>query len=456
MRNGVLGFLAALVLGAAFPLAQPLLAEEPAQSTPGSPQSAAGANPAPQVPKVCPPTGEAPVLPPESGCGIDLADGPNAFTAKPKKSELDWHLPALEGPDRVWVTGEYLLWWLKDAPVPGPLVTSGPAGSGAILGNAGTSVLVGDRGIDYGPLSGGRMFVGFCNETHTCALEVGALLLESGGATFAAGGNGIDIARPFFNTATGQESALLVNSPGAFAGNVKVSSATDLFGAEANVLENVSRGDGVNFDLLLGFRYLSLEEALSIAQATTLLPGGTVGFNGGSITGSGAFTVSDDFKTRNEFYGGQIGAQLDYQPGRFFLNLVAKLGIGNTHETFVTSGQTELFPAGGAPSTALGGLLAVPGNIGLASRNAFTLVPEGMVTVGFAITDCWRAFVGYTFLYWDDVVRPGSSASRAVNASLVPSSLGFGTGLGPTPTVSTNGSSDFWAQGLHFGMAIRY
>src|SRR5205814_1611876 len=51
---------------------------------------------------------------------------------------------------RFWISGEYLYWKIKDAPLPFPLLTSGPATSTTpgLLGQPTTTVLFGARYLD--------------------------------------------------------------------------------------------------------------------------------------------------------------------------------------------------------------------------------------------------------------------------------------------------------------------
>jgi hypothetical protein len=394
----------------------------------------------------------------DAGFGVWVPNGPNAFDSEshtPKPCFRD-----LCGPGQFWISAEYLLWWVKEAPVNGPLVTGGTPASQGILGMPGTTVLFGDSPIGFGALSGGRFTVGFCNCDHDWGIEVSTFVLETGEKSFQAAsdanGNPV-IARPFINVLSQSEDRSLVAFPGALAGSISVASSTDLVGTEVNFLRTVdTRSGGPSFDFIIGFRYLSLEERLQISQSTNVLTGGILGFNGEPALPPDVVGVSDTFSTRNDFYGGQIGAQMEFCPGRFFLLLVGKIAAGNTHEVINTGGQTTITnPATGTRATQ-GGLFAVATNSGLVSQDEFTLVPEGIVNVGFEVTKNLRVFASYTFLYWDDVARPGEQFTRLVNTSAVPSSLNFGSGLGP-PVPSVAGShTDFWAQGLGIGAAFRY
>ena len=399
---------------------------------------------------------ELPPAPFDPGCGVWVPNGPNAFSApEPKHSPLD-----LCGPNRFWVRGDFLLWWVREQPVPGPLVTTGTAASQGALG-PGTTILSGDGSLDYGPLVGGRLFVGISNCDHTWAIEGGGLLLETGSTTFQAAsdpnGNPV-LGRPFVDVLNGNaENAAPVSLPGAFAGMVQVKSTTDLTGAEVNLWRYFTpTSSGPTIGLLVGFRYLFLQESIGVQQQTEVLPGGVAAFNGNIVLGPSTLGIADTFDTRNDFYGGQVGAQIDFHPGRFFGTVTGKLGIGNTHQVANNFGVSSLTDAAGNSTAVPGGLFAVQGNSGLLSRDEFTLVPEFAINVGVEVTANLRLFAGYTFLYWDDVMRPGSQFNRAVNTSLVPTSLNFGTGQGG-PTASSQGDhTQFWAQGITASAAFRY
>src|SRR5262245_31571922 len=64
---------------------------------------------------------------------------------------------------RIWVRGEYLLWWLSAPKLP-PLVTTSPPGTpqidAGVLGSPGTAVLFGDSHVNGDVRSGGRVTLG--------------------------------------------------------------------------------------------------------------------------------------------------------------------------------------------------------------------------------------------------------------------------------------------------------
>ncbi len=472
MRTGFLGLLAMLVAGTGLSFAQappPALPAPPA-GPPIPPPWVTQAGMQPSTPAApTPPSGKAgdapaatpaPECAPEADFGVSVPEGPNAFNPDPHALDKKfWIFPLYEGPGRLWVSGEYLLWTIRREPVPGPLVTTGLGASPGILGSPGTAVLVGDEPLRFDSLSGGRLSVGWVNDCHSWAVEGSGFFLEKGRSNFAAAsdanGNPI-LARPFINSLTGTETAALVSFPGAFSGNIQVNSTSQFSGAEINVLTPLNQTLVGGVDFLIGARYLNLDESFAITQNSTLLPGGVLAFNGEAVLAPGTVSIADAIGARNQFTGGQVGLEADLHSGRLFLLLIGKFGFGNTHEVVNINGQTTLSGTGAPPTTAPGGLFAVQGTSGHSVRDTFSFVPEVTLNVGVEVTRNLRIFVGYNFLYWTDVARPGDQVNRIVNPTLVPASLSFGTGAGG-PTPSNAGShSDFWAQGLNCGMVIRY
>src|SRR5207248_6483013 len=130
MRNGLLGSLAVLLVGAGVSFAQ---------STP--PASAAASDP---LSIIAPPNS---LTNPANGCAGDLC-APECVAGC---------CPRCPGPPgRFWPTAEYLLWWMKNDHLP-PLVTTGPATFPVgFLGNPGTSIIAGNSDLNKGTFSGAR------------------------------------------------------------------------------------------------------------------------------------------------------------------------------------------------------------------------------------------------------------------------------------------------------------
>ena len=166
--------------------------------------------------------------------------------------------------------------------------------------------------------------------------------------------------------------------------------------------------------------------------------------------------VFDSFETRNQFYGGQVGARAEYRRGPWFLDLRGMVALGNTRQSVTINGGQAVTDANGTTTLFTGGLLALPTNIGRVTRDRFTVVPELTINVGWQVSPLMRIFVGYNFLFWSNVLRPGDQIDRVVDVTQIPN---FRTTAMPTglarPGVPLEGTS-FWAQGLNFGLELRY
>ncbi|HZZ82492.1 MAG TPA: BBP7 family outer membrane beta-barrel protein, partial [Gemmataceae bacterium] len=109
------------------------------------------------------------------------------------------------------------------------------------------------------------------------------------------------------------------------------------------------------------------------------------------------------------------------------------------------------------PASFAGGLFAQPSNSGHVSASTFTAMPILETKVGYQVTQRLRAFVGYDFLYWNGVVRPGNQIDRNINLSQDPilgATKGVQAGpIGPLPRFDRSG---FWAQDINFGVDFRF
>jgi Putative beta barrel porin-7 (BBP7) len=349
-------------------------------------------------------------------------------------------------PGRFWASAEYLLWWIKDDRLP-PLVTISPASSGGVIGAPGTTVLFGGSESNN-PFSGGRFTLGYwLNDSQTFGIGGSFFFLGQRSEDFIASSSsfpsGSVLARPIINAVTGAETAELVP------GTISISEKSRLLGAQANVICNLCCSCCSRVDFFTGFAYLELDEDLGINE-NLLVPAGV------PVIGGTAFGVADQFGTRNFFYGWQFGTFAEYRRGGFFVDLIGSVALGDTHRDLSINGSTVITPPGGTPVTLPGGLLALPTNIGDSSNDRFSVVPQVGLNIGYQVTQHVRAFIGYTFLYWDNVIRPGEQIDRVVNLTQLPSTAGPGTLVGPArPAVLLN-NSDFWAQGINFGVEIRF
>jgi hypothetical protein len=369
--------------------------------------------------------------------------------------------------NRFWLSGEYLMWWVRGNNLPA-LVTMGSFADNfpGALGQPRTVTLFGGGYVDDDTRHGARFRTGWWfNDEHTCGLEGSFFFLGQRGVNFAAGSPGDPaLFRPFFNpgvlvqpdgTTTPippTEDAQFVSVPpgaiptipGGVSGTVSVSLTSRLWGGDVNLRKNLWCGLAGPLDCLLGFRYLGLDEKLSVTE--------NLATNGAPFFG---FSVTDSFQTKNRFYGGQIGLDKEFRFGRWFLDVRTLVGLGNMHQVVNIQGTTVINdPSVGLPMVAQGGLLAQRTNIGRYDRNRFAVIPEVGLNLGYQVTDWLRLYAGYNFLYVSNVVRPGQQIDRAVNPTLLP---GSGVALsGPARPLFRFEDTDFWAHGVNFGMEFRY
>lgn len=376
--------------------------------------------------------------------------GPTQVPPAPGCWESGWPGdPGAPAARRLYGSAEYLLWWIKDADVP-PLVTTSPPGSQGILGMPGTVVLFGGSNTDLNERSGGRFTLGWwLDPCQVWGIETSFFFLGEDSAGFGANSDQFPLlARPFFNLNLDTEFSQVVTDPTRATGGLSVSMPSRLWGGEVNLRRNVYCTCCSRVDLLAGFRYLDLDESVQVVETGTILP--TVQPFGGN-----RFAVFDHFGTNNQFYGGQIGAEAEVRRGRWFATVRGKLALGVNDQSVDINGAQTLVAPNGTRSTFQSGLLALNSNSGRFNREHFAVVPEAGVNLGYHVTDSIRAYVGYTFLYWTDVLRPGDQIDRVLDVNRIPN-------FSPGPAVSQVRPrvpfkrSDFWAQGMNFGLEVKY
>jgi hypothetical protein len=462
MRYGVLGSLTTLLTGAGIALAQPQPASDPGAVDPASfrkPPHHAAADPycpAPPGPSMHVPAeeGNAFAGPPTHGKKPLLGDDgppPGEPKLRPEFPKIPW-----EPQGNFWVGGEYLLWAVKRDQT-GALISTGPPESRGIPGNPGTQTLF--DGFNYGTAAGVRVTAGYANPDGDYGIEASGFMLEKRSARFAAAsdasGNPV-IVRAARNALDNRPTGEVVSFPGAFSGQIALEGQSEVWGFDGYVVCPIYHDCVYSAELLAGARYLDLREQVNIAQTTTILPGGVAGFQGDVLFAPTTVNLGEHFGTRNHFYGGQLGAMGEMRFGNFFLNSLVKVGLGATHQVAEINGITRATGADGVARTVSGGVAALSNNIGHNSQDRFAVVPEVNVNLGFNLFERARLFVGYTFLYWSDVIRPGDQASTPVNPALVPTSLTFGSPVNPPRPVPVFSRSEFWVQGISFGVAFRY
>lgn len=367
--------------------------------------------------------------------------------------------------DRIWVSAEYLLWWTRGMNVPA-LITTSPAGTAraqaGVLGVPGTEVLVGDEQFFTDVRNGARFRGGFWfDNSHCFGLEGEYFFLGDESERFREASDGSTIiARPFFNVLTGQEDSELVSFPGVVRGEALVDADTSLQSAGVRAVINlccnqwcasgcvngcqVSMPASQRWDLLVGYRYMDLNEGLLIREGlVSLLP----------TPDDGVFNIRDEFTTGNEFNGVDLGIRGSWTRQRWGLDLLAKCAFGSNRQYVRIDGST-ITTVGGVTTPQVGGLLAQTTNIGEYSRNEFAAIPEFGATAYYQLSRRLRLSLGYSLVYWFDVVRPGDQIDRRVNPNLLPPPV---LPLqGEEAPLFTFQEASMWLQGLSLGGELRW
>jgi hypothetical protein len=363
-------------------------------------------------------------------------------------------------------TGKYLLYFVKGQPSPGPLVTTSAPASFGILGQPTTQVLFGG-GTDFGM----GLFSGFDlsgvlwrDPDRRLAVQFGGMRLETknnGFTEFSDATGQALLARPYFNVNLPGQDSILASFPNAFRGGISATASTDLWGGEANFLWNLYRScpdDAchVTVNWLNGFRYYELKERIAVNSISTAINGANLFFDQKVYTDPATVTIRDSFQTLNQFYGGQVGLAMDVKYGKVYWNAYGKLGIGINHQRYIVSGTSSIAdPNTGATSTIRAGVLANAQNIGRFSDDQFMLVPEAGLSLGYNWTSWFTTTVGYSFLYMDNVIRPGDQFTTQANATQIPVHPSYGGAAVPVANPALS-RTDFWAQGVTFGFVFRW
>ena len=410
---------------------------------------------------------------------------------------------------RFYGSVQYLYWYTRGQRTPA-LATSAvpgtPISRAAVLAQPTTQTLLGGGRLDSNGFSGGLLNLGM-NLGPNNAFEFNFFSLGDEESLFDQTASGDQIlARPFFNTFTNQQDAEFVSFPGLVEGRLRVSSDLDFrgFGARwrhnllcgcpcfcrsggpcgscnggfsggglgygglgggglggcgrgfGSFLHNLCNGGGFRsiggftsglsitaFDSLIGYRHFDLDEQLRIEEnlvSTSTTNGVPVGTT---------IDIVDEFRTTNDFDGVDLGLNWEWGgASRWGLGLQTSVAFGNNRQRAFIDGSTVITTPNEAPVTNVGGLLALESNIGTFERDQFTVVPQVGANLYYTLFPGARLSFGYSLVYFDDVLRPGSIIDNNVDPRLLPPAV---VGAGNQPNFIAQ-SDNFWAQGINFGI----
>jgi hypothetical protein len=384
-------------------------------------------------PVAAPPPAAAVAVAPEPGFDLDSRVG-------------NW---SMMGP-RVWANAEYRLIWVTGMNSP-DLIQAVPGGIAANSVNTGTALPAGaavrvfpeGRQVDFGSINGVKANAGVNFERF--GIDVSGFTLDRATASGSLFNNGLpqSAAVGYVQAATGTPISLFASLAGDYTGGVAASVDTKLWGFDTNL-----RLPCYNFlftvnDALAGFRYVNLEENLNVNYRATFKDASTL-------------AVTDAVRTRNQFYGGQVGLDSriggDYGLGAHF---ITKLAVGGVRQRVELAGSNTFGGPGVANDVEAAGLFARPANQGVFTRDKFACVMEydGRLTYNF--NPAVQVYVGYTVLFLSSVQRPGEAIDPVINDARVRFISNPPAGTANRPAFEWR-ANDFTAQGITFGAVLQY
>jgi hypothetical protein len=352
---------------------------------------------------------------------------------------------------------DYLLFWVRRNPTP-PLVQVLPANLGDFRVNGGnlppnsTISLFGLNGIDPKELSGARVQLGAWLVDRCWGVDASYMQLFQKTESFSIASQGIPvIGRGFVDAGANATSFLRLSTPdGTTAGNINAASPVELYTFDANLRRQGCSVFTDRVDYLLGLRYLQLRDSVTVDSGATIT----------DPTGANPpfkITSNESFHSTNQFYGSQIGFDAHSRYGCFDFEFMGKFAAGWVHQEVTIAGvattQSGNGPVDVFPNESI--LYVQRTNAGTYSRDRFAVVPEILFKLGYQISQNVRASVGYNLLTVSSVERSGAAIDPAVNPSLTRFIQPRQNSNVPQP-VFLFGGTDFWAQGLTFGLTVTY
>lgn len=346
---------------------------------------------------------------------------------------------------RVWAAADYMVLYSQNANTPA-LIQSVPSRF-VSPGNTPEQVInhfPSSRDLRYRAISGFRVSAGATIQPEL-GIDGTVFWTETLQRTATLSGNGAPgtdgIGRPYIQAGTGNSLTLYSSLPGQYGGSVSATTSIQALGADVNI-----RKDGIRFfvdrnEWLVGARYFELSERVAI--------------NDRSLIGGTTFTTHDEFQSRNQFYGGQFGMHSRLYGPKWSLDFINKLALGSTHQQVRSFGSNSII-FNGVENQEAGGLYARGANAGFFERDRFAAVAESSVIAGYQLTEGIRLQIGYTGTWISSVIR----APEVIDPNVNDSNIRFIAQPAPStanlPAFRWGRASDFFLQGMTFGVNVGF
>ncbi|MBA4188496.1 MAG: hypothetical protein C0467_10870 [Planctomycetaceae bacterium] len=308
------------------------------------------------------------------------------FVFGPGTAPLSW---------RVWGGAEVLLGTGRPVKVV-PVVTTGPAAAGLLsagaIGQPGTEALFGGRKM-LGDWRGGLRAEGglWFDPAHTTGVAARFYSLYSTSEQLVGAGNGTNVVNvPQFVSIAGVvvQVPAYVGFPGLTTGTVSTTAQTMFAGGDLNVRHVLQQESRWRVSALAGYRQLYLSDELGAEfKVSGTIPPITAVIGG-----------ADNIRTRNSFYGPNVGLLASTVRGRWTLEGQAGLALG-VSVSELDFNRNRILSVTGLP----------PAPFALTNvrdpMTYFGTVAEGGVRLAFRVTEHAKLTFGYTGLYWGNVRR---------------------------------------------------
>lgn len=344
-----------------------------------------------------------------------------------------------------WASAEYLYWWTQDSPINVPLATQNSS-SFAIINQPGTQIIFGSgarkNNFDFGGIGGARLTIGeWLDDAYRYGIEGSGFGLSEAKQTFTASSVGtnkpiLDV--PFFSVQSSNENVLVGNRPNTITDSDTFQPAS----VEVNGLYNLSDKTSLPVILTAGFRFMNINENLRLNDAI---------YNTPSLPANSVLNIQDQFSTKNNFYGFQVGSRTHLLYEKIDFEGLAEIALGINYQRLNINGETNI-----NNTTVIQpiGLFAEPSNIGTFKRNQFTFLPELELKLGYHINQYIQPFFTYNVIYINHILRASNEIDRQINLSQNPLIGGTGVLSGKAAPVRQFNDTSMWMQGVSLGIQI--
>jgi hypothetical protein len=353
-------------------------------------------------------------------------------------------------PDCCYTELDFLLRWFKPVCLTPPILTIGSptAAIPGAINQPGTQVIVGEaHKFDFGVTPGIAATVGWQRSDRAFGFEFSGFVMEeaAAGEIFVSGRNGTPATYLPYQATDNSQQALPFTIPGVVVGSVLTIGSTKVWGVEGDLTLPFTiecAKHSCYGRVLIGCRYLDLTDRVRVSDALSL------------VADPSAIAIgADEFLTRNQFVGPDVGIVLGTAWNKLSLEYTTKLAAGLTHQSRIIEGSPLLSSTNSSPLLVPGPLLALPSNIGQETAWRVTLVPEIGLKLRWSPRDWCSLSLGYSLIYWNKVLCPGDQMDPHVNITQLPF---HGPVTGPLAPMPLFVHTDYFAQGIDMGLRLSF